>query len=685
MSLPSSGPSRRASPRLRRHAVALAVWVFALGAQAQSSTQLDPVIVTGNPLRSADFAAPVSSLSGEGLVLRRGSTLAETLADLPGVSSTWFGPNANRPIVRGFDGERVPILSNAGASFDASTLSYDHAVPIDPLAVERVEVLRGPAALLYGGSAIGGVVNTIDNRIPKAPVNGLGGAAEARLGGAAGERGGAALLETGNGRWALHADVFGRDTDDLRVPRFTPVEDGTALDPTDRVRNSASHASGGALGGAYTFGSGHVGLAVDRYENRYGTVAEPDVTIRMQRDHLALEGEWRDLGGPLRTLRANLGRSVYEHREIEGDGAVGTIFSTRGNEARVEAEHLPLGPVRGVIGAQWEASDFSALGEEAFVPSTTTRKQGLFLLEEMTWSLGTLSAGARAEHARVDSAGDADPTAAHFGAAQQRSFSLASASIANLWKFAPGWSLSTSLSHTERAPTSFELYADGVHAATGAYERGDPTLGAERGRNLDAALRWASGRSEVRVGVFDARFSRYITLAATGADIDVIDEDGNVSGVPEYVFRAARARMRGIEAQARHRLLAGAWALDLNAQLDLTRGDDLDRGEPLPRIAPARLRLGVDALQGAWTLSAAMTAAQRQDRVPATDTATPGYVLLDLAAMRRFEWGGNTALAFVKLTNVGDTLARNAATITSVRDLAPLPGRALQAGLRVSF
>lgn len=673
--------------RFRRRAIALAVVSSAASATAQTPppAQLEPVVVTGNPLRSSELAVPVSTLSGDELVLRRGSSLADTLAGQPGLSATWFGPNANRPVIRGLDGERVRMLSNAGASFDASSLSFDHAVPIDPLVVERIEVLRGPAALQYGGSAIGGVVNAIDNRIPKAPLEGIGGAAELRIGGAASERGGAALLETGNGRWALHADAFGRETDDLRVPRFTPLEDGTPLAPSERVRNSASRAKGGALGASFTDAKGYLGLAVDRYDNRYGIVAEPDVTIRMQRDHLALAGEWRDLGGPLRTVRAQFGRTVYEHLEIEGSGEVGTVFSTRGNEARIEAEHAAWGPLRGVIGVQFDDSDFAALGEEAFVPSTTTRRHGVFVLEETAWALGTLSAGLRLERARVDSKGDADPAEPQFGPPAQRRFAPRSVSIANLWPFAPQWSLATSLSRSERAPTSFELYANGVHAATGAYERGDPTLGVERGRNLEVALRWAAEGSELRIGAFETRFSRFISLAATGADVDVIDEDGNVESVPEYVFRAVRARLRGIEAQAKHRLPLAGWSLDLGAQLDLLRADDLDRGEPLPRIAPARVRLSADASRGPWTLSASLEHVQRQARVPATDTATPGHSLLDLGLSRRFAVGERDALAFVKLSNAGDALAFNATTIASVRELSPLPGRAIKAGLRVEF
>ncbi len=670
--------------RHRRSALACAIAALGLPAAAQI-TQLDPVIVTGNPLRSDDLAAPVSVLSGDALVLKRGSSLGDTLAGQPGVASTYFGPNANRPVIRGLDGDRVRILGNAGASFDASSLSFDHAVPIDPLVIERIEVLRGPAALLYGGSAVGGVVNALDNRIPKTALNEPTGAAELRLGGADRERSAAALLETGDGRWALHADAFGRQTSDLRVPRFTPVEDGAALPESSRVRNSASRASGGAFGASFTTPTGYLGAAVDSYDSRYGIVAEPDVTLRMQREHLALAGEWRELGGPLRTVRAQVGRSVYEHREIEGTGAVGTTFSTRGSEARVEAEHAAIAGVRGVLGAQFERSDFAALGAEAFVPGTTTRKQGLFLLEEAAWPLGTLSGGVRLEHARVDSAGDADPAATQFGAAAQRSFMLHSVSFGNVWKFAPAWSLSTTLAGTERAPTSFELYANGVHAATGAYERGDASLGAERGRNLDAALQWADGQSSVRVGMFEARFSRFINLSATGATVDVVADDGSVNAVPEYVFRAVRARLRGVEAQAKHRLEAGAWSFDLSGQLDLVRADDLSRGEPLPRIAPARVRLGVDALTGPWTASVELDHAARQDRVPATDVATPGRSLLNLALSRRFTLGGSDALAFVKLANATDALAYNASTVPTVRDLAPLPGRSLKMGLRVSF
>lgn len=668
----------------------LATMSHASRAQAQPAPATTPaalpdVVVTGNPLRSNTSPAPVSVLAGDELVLRRAGSLAETLNGLPGVSSSWFGPNANRPIIRGLDGERVRVLSNAGASLDASTLSFDHAVPIDPLFVERIEVLRGPGALLYGGSAVGGVVNALDNRIPKAPVQGVTGAAEVRLGGAESERGGAALVEAGNGSFAIHVDGFGRRTSDLRVPRYTPLEDGTPLDEATRVRNSAARTSGGSLGGAWTFGTGHLGFSADTWDSRYGVVAEPDVTIHMKRDHVGLSGEARELGGVVRTARIQLNHTRYQHEEIEGSGEIGTTFKTAGTEARVELEHAPIGPLRGLVGAQFEDVDFSALGEEAFVPSTRTRRQAVFVTEALDWRLGTLSAGIRFEHAKVASEGDADPAEPKFGTPAQRSFSLRSASIGNVWNFAPRWNFSATVSASERAPTSFELYANGLHAATGTFEIGDPLLATERGNNLDVAVEWKSGADRLRIGAYSARFSRFIALEATGDDVSVPGEDGSTETFPAYAFRAVRARLHGVEIEGKHRLVTRPWTLDLSGKLDFTRARNADTGEALPRIAPMRATLGLDAGSGPWTGRIEFEHVAAQDRVPATDTRTAGYNLVNLALTRQFNWGTKRALWFVKLNNATDKLAYNASTIETVRGLAPLPGRAIKTGMRLDF
>ena len=665
-------------------AASTAAAAVAPAAAASAPTRLDKVVITGNPLGRSEVAVPVSVLTGDELTLRRGSSIGETLNGTPGVSSTYFGPNANRPVIRGLDGDRVRMLSNAGGSLDASSLSFDHAVPIDPLIADRIEVLRGPGALLYGGSAVGGVVNTLDNRIPSSPLTELGGSAEVRLGGADAERGGAALLETGNGQFGLHVDAFGRKTSDLHVPRFTPRAEGEDLPETKRVRASASDTHGGAVGGSVFFDHGYVGLSVDTYRSTYGAVAEPDVDIDMKRDHVGLAGELKNLAGPFTGLRASFNHTRYQHQEVDTTtGAIGTTFKTSGNEARLEATHAALGPVQGVVGLQVEDFDFSALGDEAFVPSTRTKRQAVFALEELPWTGGTLSAGLRLEHARITSDGDADAAEPKFGAADERSFSLRSASLGNVYKLTPQWSLSGSLSYTERAPTSFELYANGVHAATAAFERGDANLGVERGNNIDVALAWKDDGNELRLGAFSTRFSRFISLEATGQSVSADGED-----FPEFAFRGVRARLNGIEVNGKQRLLRrDGWTLGLDGKLDYTRATNLDTGEALPRVAPLRALVGLGVESGPWNARLEVDGAAKQDRVPSTDVPTGGYALVNASLSRRFAVGssGNNALWFLKLGNLGDRLAYSASTVQTVRDLSPLPGRSIKTGVRVSF
>ena len=681
-------------------AVGLHSAVFAQAAPPPSSTSsstLEKVIVTGNPLGSRDIASPVSVLAGDALMLKRASTLGETLDGLPGVSSTSFGPNAARPVIRGLDGDRVRILSNAGASLDASSLSYDHAVPIDPLIIERLEVLRGPGALLYGGSAVGGVVNALDNRIPKERLTGASGAAEVRWGGAERERGGAALMEIGNGLFAGHVDVFGRNTADLAVPSYVPIQDGVALPSTNRVRNSASSTRGGALGASVFFGQNRIGASLDTYDSSYGTVVESDVVIKMKRDHLGLSAEFKQLVDPLSSvfsaLRVQYNNTRYQHQEVNGQGAVGTTFKTSGTELRVEAEHVKWADVRGVLGVQLEDVLFSALGAEAFVPSTRTQKQGLFALEELNWAGGVLSAGLRLEQAQVDSEGDASSGQAKFGGAVQRQFSLRSASLANVAKLNAQWSLASTFSHSQRAPTSFELYANGLHAATGTVERGDVNLTAERSNNLDVALRWKSGTDHLSVGAFTARFSNFISLEDSGQTVQEPDGQGGFSSYPEYFFKPVRARLNGVEIEGQKRLFtqanrAGgeAFTLDLTGKLDATRAVNADTSEPLPRVAPLRISLGLDARSGPWAARAEVNHSSRQDRVPSTDVATAGYAIVNLSVTRRFALlGESDAVWFFKLNNAANTLAYSAGASPSVRELSPLPGRAFKAGLRVSY
>ena len=656
------------------------------------------VVITGNPLGRDIATQPVSVLSGDGLQQRRAGTLGETLDGLPGVSASAFGPNSSRPVIRGLDGDRVRLMDNGGASIDASSLSFDHASGSDPLVTERIEVLRGPAALLYGGNATGGVVNSIDNRIPRAPaVAGLSGRSEVRFGGAANERSGALVLEGGSGEpaggLAWHVDGYGRQAGNQRVPRYTPVDaDGQTLAPSAHVRNSAARSEGGAVGASWVSEHAFLGGSAETMRSRYGVTVEPDVNIHMQRERYALAGEWRAMPGALTQVTAQASHSLYRHEEVAGSGAVGTTFLSQGDEFRVQAHHAPVGGLQGVFGLQSEHLDFQALGEEAFVPPTKTRSTALFAVEELALGAVTLNAGARVERVSVASGGDAPGSSdVRFGGASERRYTPTSLSLGGRISPAPGWQLSASLGRTERAPAYYELFADGVHVATAAYERGDTQLGTERSRHAELGLAWTQGTQSFKANVFDTQFSRFISLDATGA-VKLIPGAGGVGGaggaaassVPIYAFRAARAQMRGFELEGRTRLLQGPVTLDLSAGLDTVRGDNLDTHEALPRLAPRRFRLGLDAAWNGLRGGATLREVARQDRVPASDQATAGYTLLDLWASGRVAWGEDTSW-FARVNNATDKLALNASTIATMRGLSPLPGRALTVGLRSRF
>ena len=684
---------------------ALAAIAAPLGAHAQAApasvpaavapppaTPAQTVVITGNPLGRDIATQPVSVLSGDGLQQRRAGTLGETLDGLPGVSASAFGPNSSRPVIRGLDGDRVRLMDNGGASVDASSLSFDHASASDPLVTERIEVLRGPAALLYGGNATGGVVNSIDNRIPRAPAAApLSGRTEVRFGGAAHERSAALVLEGGGGQpaggLAWHVDGYGRQAGDQRVPRYAPVDaNGETLDASNRVRNSAARSEGGAVGASWVSERAYLGASAETMRSRYGVTVDPDVTIRMQRERYALAGEWRALPGALTQVSAQASHSLYRHVEVQGSGAVGTTFISQGDEVRVQAHHAPVFGLQGVFGAQAESMDFQALGAEAFVPPTKTRSSALFVVEELALGAVTLNAGARVERVSVASSGDASgSTDGRFGGASERRYTPTSLSLGGRISPAPGWQLSASLGRTERAPAYYELFADGVHVATAAYERGDTQLGTERSRHVEVGLAWTRGAQSFKANVFDTRFSRFISLDATGAVQNLPGENGAAdSGVPIYAFRNARAQLRGFELEGRTRLLQGPLTLDLSGGLDAVHGDNLDAHEPLPRLAPRRLRLGLEAAWNGLRGGATLRELARQDRVPASDVATAGYTLLDLWASGRIALGQDSGW-FARLNNVTDKLALNASTIATMRGLSPLPGRALTVGLRSRF
>ena len=679
-------------------------------AQTQDAHHLDEVTITARTLERNDLMVPAQQLSGAALTQRQGSTLGETLDNLPGIANSSFGPNVGRPIIRGMDGDRIRILQNSGANMDVSGLSNDHAVPIDPLTTERIEVLRGPATLLYGGSAIGGVVNVIDNRIARERTfdaqGGVMGKAEVRAGGAADERSTGAMVEAGNDKFVLHVDAFDRSTKNLRVPKDMTCGDGGPSNGR-RVCNSASNSKGGAVGGTLLFDRGYLGLSSSEYRSTYGTVAEPTVRIGMLRRHHVMEGQLREVGA-FQDVKFQWGQTNYTHTEFDGADA-GTRFENKGDDLRVEARQraLRLGEalqLEGTVGVQRERNKMQAIGDERFLPPSRTQSTGVFTYQALKTSWGQLSAGARAESVEVQSFEAIGPNAEN--PAQSLKFkpmSFALGAMRNLrqGEAQNGWQLSSNLSASQRAPKDYELFAHGVHVATKAYEIGQPTNGLEKGTQLDVGGEWKQGAHKFGITGFASQFSNYISLQPTGEYWDetaLQPNQVNQTDLPAYRFQGVRARFYGIESTAKIRMVAGQdamlssnaahGAMDLELRADVVRAQDLTHNKPMPRIAP--MRVGVDAVwsRNAWGARLGFMHAAAQNRVPDGGVTTAGHTLWNAGLNYHTHSGRTHWLWFAKLDNITNKLAYSSTSVLTqtMRDNAPpIAGRSLKVGAQVSF
>jgi len=649
----------------RRSLLAVAGGLVAAPVLAQSAGE---IIITGNPLGREAIAASTDRLSGAQLRELGQASLGETLDSLPGMSSTYFGPQASRPIVRGLDGERVRLLSNSQVSHDVSALSYDHAVPADVLSAERVEVLRGPAALLYGGSALGGVVNVLDNRIPRQPIEALQGRVQLQGANGSREHGAAALLEGGDGQQAWHVDAFERRSGDVRVPNAA-----------GRIPNSDAQARGGALGLSLFGERRRLGLSASTHQSGYGTVAEDDARIRMRSDRLAFEGEWREPAPGWHSLKLLGGTSDYRHTELEA-GAAGAAFAKRGQDLRLEARHQRLGPLEGVLGLQWEGSRLRADGEdgEVFMPYTRSRSQAVFALESWRTGWGQVQAGARVERVNVRSEGS--PLSASF-VPGERAFSPRSASLGGQYRLAGLWQATGQLAHSERAPSEAELFAQGPHLATQTWEQGRSDLGLEKSRSVELGLERRSESQPLRFSVYESHFTNFIGLIRRSSGMTQID------GLDVYDYQGVRARLRGFEASGQSRIWQGAGTLDLQWRADRVLADNQSTGEPLPRIAP--WRVGANALYRwqDWRAELGFSHAGAQRRVPAGSAATSDYTLWHAGLSYRQRADVGTLHWFARLNNLTNVLAYSASSVltSTVPGRVPLPGRSLKLGVQWQF
>ena len=668
-------------------------------AAPQTAGSLPPVTVSASGLQlgANDMTTPTAVLEGDELVRRREATLGETLGNEPGITSSHFGAGASRPIIRGMDGPRVKVLSDGAELHDASTISPDHAVVSEPLLAERVEVLRGPSALVYGGGAVGGVVNVLDGKVPTAiPQKGIEGSAELRANTGAGEGAGAFSLTGGAGNLAVHVEGVARDAGDYRVGKgWAP--DG---EPTRKVPGSFNRTDTGSVGLSWVGERGYLGAAYTRQTAKYGLPGHnhsfegchthgnhlhcgahdeedghdhgaeehgdvPVVDLRSER--LDIRGELRNPFAGFSALRLRAGVTDYVHDEVE-DGAIATTFKNKAYDTRIELQHEPLAGFKGVVGLQTSQRKFSAIGEEAYVQPTVTRKTGLFVLEE--YRLNDWYGDWRFEAALRHDRQTAEALASGSAGGTERSHNGTSASLGAVWKFTPGYQVGTSFTRASRAPSAEELYARGLHMATSTYERGNANLRSETSQNIDVSLKKTSGDTTFGVSVFRNRISNYIY----GRTLDEVD------GLQLLQYSQADATFTGIEGEVRQRVTRN---LGVTLFGDTVRAK-LDGGGLLPRIPATRAGVRLDANWNAWEGQVEWVQVARQNRVAAFETATPGYGMLNLGVSYRGQLSSGTPWqVYLKANNLTDRLAY--AHTSFIKNAAPLMGRNITVGVKVAF
>jgi len=670
--------------RLLAGAVAASLAVPAIAADQHA--ELSEVVVTSTPvsLELSGTAQSATVLAGDDLALKLASTIGETVAAEPGVHSTYFGPGASRPVIRGLGGDRVLVLTDGLPTLDASGLSEDHAVAIDPALADQVEVVRGPASLLYGTGASGGIVNVVTNRIHDSLPDAPGGLVELRGDTAHDERAIAGRLDAGLGRLAFHVDAVWRETDDYDIPGYAQSKalreeleaDGEEVDDTrGTVPNSWTDTRSGGAGVTYVAEDWLLGVAFSRHDTRYGIpgghgheheeegeghdeeMEEGGPTIDLVQDRLDLAFR-RDFDNG-RALRLDAAANAYEHAELEPSGEVGTLYEVDGRELRLAYDHRLPWDFAGTVGVQWQQVELAATGEEAFIPDSRTRTLGGFVFEQREFAAWSLELGARIDRQEVDGAG--------LPGYDELAFNASAGAIVPLDE---AWSLVGQLARIERHPSSTELYADGPHAATGQYEIGDPGFGTERGVQAEAGLRYAADDRSAELRFFLADYDGYLFLSPTG---EVADD------LPVFQYLQQDARFYGVEAFA-SLPLTDEWTLGLFA--DAVRGE-LDSGGDLPRMPPLRIGAELAYERAAWRAAVSARHSFEQDRIADYELPTDSYTMLDVELSWRPGGRAEGTLLFLRATNLLDEDAR--VHSSPLKDEVPLPGRSLSAGLRYSF
>lgn len=610
-----------------------------------------------------DFVPSVTKLKSAELLKKRQTSIGDTLGSEAGVQSTTFGPNSSRPVIRGLDGDRIRVLQNSLGTLDASTQSLDHAIPVDTLTIDQIEIVRGPMSLLYGSSAVGGVVNLVTNRIHYEYEEGF--FSKFLMQGETVNNGlsTAAHLNYGTNKWMFHVDGSTRNLMDSKIPGHARTtkerkDDPQADEAKNELPNSFNKQDNIAVAASRIFERGHVGLSFNHYNTLYGSVADEAVSIDMTQNRFELHAEYRPEAGPFRKYKLKSAQSDYFHREIEG-GATGTIFTNEGNETRLEALNKS-GAWNGVVGLQTQIFTFKADGDEAFLPGSDTTKASLFTFQQYSFGKQALRFGARLENQSIEKM-----SSANFGGSDEVGYLGYNASIGHCYDFSRTNTLESSISYTERAPTSQELYSNGEHVATGTFEIGDATLIKEKATAFEITFKNNSDKNTFTASIYSQVFKDYVALTPNGS------QNG---GVDEFEYVQTDALFYGIDLDNRSevkKLEKGS--LFLINKFDWVRAKDTDSGDNLPRISPPRFTAGLEYVSDKWSADVESQYVAHQTKVAPVETRTDDFIMTNLGYTYHYIGNLTSLDLFARVRNIFDVEARN--HVSTLKDIAPLPGR----------
>jgi iron complex outermembrane receptor protein len=635
------------------------------------------VSVSPNARPQFESYQPTSVLSGQDLTKQLEATIGATLSEAPGVAMRAFGAAPARPVIRGLDGDRVVVLEDGQRMGDLSSQSGDHGVPVNPAAAKKIEVVRGPATLLYGANAIGGLVNVITDTIPTERTTRPSGTLTFDFGSNGGQAGGAGDIHVGNGRFALHVGASGRRQGDISTPEGD-------------VPNSHSRSGIGTVGASWTGEHAYAGASYGYDDTKYGIpiVEEGLISLTPRRHSFSVRAGASERAGLLQSYRATLGVRRYEHSELHGS-EIGTTFNNNSAEGEVLLSHRPLGKFVGSVGGWFLNRDFEATGEEALSPPIDQQSFAGFLYEEVKWSHATLQFGGRLDRASFRP----------LGGLPGRDFTEWSGSLGLLFQpeaASDNFVIALSLARAARNPALEELYFFGPHPGNLSFEIGNPDLRAERGLGFDVSVRGRSERFEGELTLFRNDIKHYVFRNPLseeefhdreeelhdrfGFEADEAGGEHDHGEFPFVEFVGRDSTLMGLEA---HTDVKVTGALTAEVTFDLVRGELTDTGESLPRIPPARLTAGLTWQRNAFQIGGSITAVSDQTRVHGEETPTDGYATGRLFSSYSFDRGGVLHTITARVENVADKLYRN--HLNYLKDVLPEIGRSLRLVYTVGF